>query len=175
MNIPILETERLILRALTIEDADAVFKWVSDERVTKYMPYNTYTSIEDVTKWLSTVVKNENTYNFGFVLKDNNILIGSGDIGYNTEEEAWDFGYNIRFDHWNRGYGTEAAKAMIRFAYESLNARCFSANHVVDNTASGRVMEKCGLKFDHYGECSKFDGTQTFKAKFYKGYINASE
>ena len=169
MNIPILETERLILRPLTLEDADAVFKWVSDERVTKYMPYNTYTSIDDVTTWLSTVVKEENTYNYGFVLKDNNILIGSGDIGYNPEKEAWNFGYNIRYDFWNHGYATEAAKAMIKFAYEIFNAKCFSANHAIDNPASGRVMEKCGLKFEHYGEYSKFDGTQTFKAKFYKG------
>lgn len=173
MNIPTLETERLILRPLALEDADAVFQWVSDEKVTKYMPYNTYQSIDDVTSWLSTVVKEEDTYHFGFVLKSNHLLIGSGDIGYNSESEAWDFGYNIRYDHWNQGYTTEAAKAMIRFAYETFHARCFSANHAADNPASGKVLEKCGLKFDHYGEYSKFDGTQTFKAKFYKGYINA--
>jgi len=58
---------------------------------------------------------------------------------------------------------------MIKFAHEIFNARCFCSNHAIDNPASGRVMEKCGLKFEHYGEYSKFDGTQTFKAKFYKG------
>ena len=172
MNIPIIETERLILRPLTLEDADAVFQWVSDERVTKYMPYTTYTSVEAVIAWLSTVVKDESTYNFGIVLKATNLLIGSCDIGYSAEKEAWDFGYNIRFDQWNKGYASEAAKAMIKFAYETFQARCFSASHASDNPASGRVMEKCGLKFDHFGEYSKFDGTQTFQAKFYKGYIN---
>lgn len=172
MDIPILETERLILRPLTLEDADAVFKWASDERVTKYMPYSTYTSVEDVRKWISTVVNEESTYNYGFVLKDSNVLIGSGDIGYDSEKEAWGFGYNIRFDYWNYGFATEAAKTMIKFAYEKHGARCFSANHAMDNPASGRVMEKCGLKFEHYGEYSKFDGTQTFNAKYYKGVIN---
>lgn len=172
MNIPILETQRLILRPLTLEDADAVFKWVSDERVTKYMKYSTYTSVEDVIKWLSTVVNEESTYNYGFVLRENNVLLGSGDIGYNSEKEAWDFGYNIRFDYWNQGYATEAAKAMINFAFKEFEARCFSANHAMDNPASGRVMEKCGLKFEHFSEYSKFDGTQTFKGKYYKGVIN---
>ncbi len=172
MNIPILETERLILRPLTLEDADAVFKWVSDDRVTKYMPYSTYTSVEDVRTWLSTVVNEKSTYNFGFVLRDTNVLIGSGDIGYNSEKEAWEFGYNIRFDYWKQGYATEAAKAMINFAFKELDARCFSAKHAIDNPASGRVLEKCRLKFDHYDEYSKFDGTQTFKATYYKGVIN---
>ena len=172
MNIPILETERLLLRPLTLEDAEAVFKWVSDERVTKYMPYSSYTSVENVRKWLSTVGNEESTYNYGFVLRDNNLLIGSGDIGYNSEKETWDFGYNLRFDSWNLGYATEATKAMISFVFKEFDARCFSANHAMDNPASGRVMKKCGLKFEHVGEYSKFDGSETFKAKYYSGVIN---
>jgi ribosomal-protein-alanine N-acetyltransferase len=54
MGIPVLETNRLILRPLTIDDAEAVYIWVSDERVTKYMPYQTYTSTDEVRKWLMT-------------------------------------------------------------------------------------------------------------------------
>ena len=45
------------------------------------------------------------------------------------------------------------------------------ANHAVDNPASGRVLEKCGLRFHHYGEYSKFDGSKTFKAKFYNAHL----
>ena len=46
-----IETERLILRPLKIDDAEAVYQWVSDERVAKYMVYNTYTSLEAVVEW----------------------------------------------------------------------------------------------------------------------------
>lgn len=130
MEIPILETDRLILRPLTVDDAEAVFVWVCDERVTKYMPYPTYTSIIDVRKWLTTLQSENRTNNFGFVFKENNLLIGSGN--------------------------------------EVFGARDFSSNHAVDNPASDRVMEKCGLIFHHYGEYSKFDGSKTFKAKFYQ-------
>lgn len=172
MEIPILETDRLILRKLSPDDAGAVYIWASDERVTQYMPYLTYTNIEDVRKWLTNLQSETASYNWGFVLKENNLLIGSGDIGYNSEQKTWDFGYNIRYDYWNRGLATEATKCMMKFAYDNFGARDFSANHAVDNPASGKVMEKCGLKFFKYGEISKFDGSQTYKAKYYKAHLN---
>ena len=172
MEIPVLETERLILRPLTVDDAEAVYEWVSDERVTKYMPYQTYTSTDDVRKWLMNLQSENETNNFGFVFKENNLLIGSGDIGYSNEKSSWDFGYNIRYDYWNRGLATEATKCMMKFAYDNFGARDFSANHAVDNPSSGRVMEKLGLMFQHFGEYSKFDGSKTFKAKFYNVHLD---
>ena len=172
MTIPILETDRLILRPLTIDDAAAVYVWASDELVTKYMPYLTYTKIDDVRKWLESLQSRDDTKNFGFVLKETNLLIGSGDIGYNKEKDEWSFGYNIRYDYWNRGLVTEATKCMMRFAYDHFGAREFSASHAAANTASGRVIEKCGLKFYKYGEYSKLDGSQTFIAKYYKAHLD---
>lgn len=170
MDIPFLETERLILRPLTVEDASAAFVWLSDERVTKFMPYQTYTDIENVRKWIDSL-SGEDNYNFGFVFKENNLLIGSGDIGYSSRTKAWEFGYNIRYDYWNRGLTTEAAKCMMKFAFDSFGARDFSSNHAVDNPASGKVMKKCGLVFREYGHYSKFDGSRTFKASFYQAHL----
>ena len=172
MEITILETNRLLLRPLTVEDAKAVFVWVSDERVTKYMPYQTYTSIIEVRTWLSSLQSENNAYNFGFVFKENKLLIGSGHIGYSNENKSWEFGYNIRHDYWNRGIATEATKCMMKYAYEVFGARDFCARHAVDNPASGRVIEKCGLTFDHYGQCGKFDGSETFISKFYTAHLD---
>lgn len=169
-----IETDRLILRPLTKEDAESVYVWVSDPRVTRYMPYLTYTDIKEVEKWILSL-KSQESNSFGFVLKENDLLIGSGDIGYNSEKGAWDFGYNIRYDYWNKGLATEAAKCMMKFAYEKYGAQDFSANHAIDNPSSGRVIEKCGLKFHHYGEYSKFDGSEKFKAKFYFAHIESFE
>ena len=66
---------------------------------------------------------------------------------------------------WSRGYAKGALKALIRFAYDSgiINFRTFFA---IDNPASGRVMEKCGLNFDHYGEFTKCDGSATIKSRY---------
>ena len=164
----ILETKRLILRSLTADDAEAAYLWLSDERVTKYMPYATYTSISDVREWLDSQ-KEEDNFHFGFVLKENGLLIGSGDIGLN--KGFWDFGYNIRYDYWNQGLTTEAAKAMIKYAYDCHGARDFSSNHAIDNEASGRVIEKCGLQFYEYGEYRKFDGSAVFRSKLYRAHL----
>ena len=166
---PTLETERLILRALKASDAPAVFEWVSDPIVTKFMPYNTYTRVEDVENWLRAVEDETAGYNFAFVRKADGKVIGSGDIGPDDDGVSWGFGYNIRRDCWNMGYATEAARAMIAFARDKRGATVFTANHAADNPASGRVMEKCGLHFDHWGEYSSFDGLRTFRARFYTG------
>ena len=173
MKVPILETERFILRPLTVDDAEDVFKWASDERVTKYMIYPTHKNIDVTKAWLKFLQESKDyDFDWGFVLKESRQLIGSGGVYYKEEKKAWNFGYNFHYDFWGKGYATEAAKAMIKFAYENFGARDFVSVHAVDNPASGRVMEKCGLKFSHYGEYSKFDGSQTFKAKFYKMHLD---
>ena len=107
-------------------------------------------------------------YDFGFVRREDGLLIGSGGVYPWSDGRTWTFGYNLRRDCWGQGYATEAARAMLAFAGETLGARVFVAEHAVDNPASGRVMAKCGLVFDHFGEYSKLDGSETFKAKSWR-------
>ena len=167
-----LETERLILRPMTVADAPAVFQWVSDPLVARYMIYPTYTAVEDVEKWLQTVELQEAPYEFGFVRKADGLLIGSGSIGPDAAQEGfWGFGYNLRRDCWGCGYATEAAKAMIRFAQETFGITRFSSSHVEANKASGHVMEKCGLHFVRYGHFVKPDGTCPARSMEYEGIL----
>lgn len=166
---PVIETDRLILRPLTVADAKAVLKWTGDSRVSKYMAYTGYDDINIAIEWLSSLTDEKKEWNWGFVLKENGKLIGSGSIGEDKFMAGyWGIGYNIRYDCWNKGYTTEAMKAIISFSHNELGVDKICSNHAVDNPASGRVMEKCGLTFDHFGEYSKIDGSQTFKCKFYK-------
>ena len=174
MNNYCLETDRLILRPLTASDAQAAFIWCGDPIVNKYMPYSLYTNIDDVRKWLEKVEQNNSEYEFGFVCKDTNILIGSGGIGPNEDHSQWEVGYNLRTDYWGKGYATEAAECMIKFAHREFGIKDFCANHAIGNPASGQVLEKCGMQFDHYGEYSRFDGSETFQAKFYKMHVDPS-
>lgn len=165
----IIETERLILRPMTAADAEAVFEWVSDERVTKYMVYNTYTSIKQVIEWLQNDFKQ---YHFGFERKTDGQLIGSGSIGTSSKKNGfWEFGYNFRYDCWGKGYATEAVKAMIKYVYDNFKIRKFTSQHAEPNKASGRVMEKCGLHFVRYGEFQKLDGTCKMRSMEYEGEL----
>lgn len=164
-----IKTKRLLLRPLTVTDADAVFQWVSDERVSRYMVYTTYTSVEQVKKWLAFVEKDTSTYNFGFERLSDGMLIGSGDIGPDGKNGYWGFGYNFRHDCWGNGYATEAANAMIEYARKNFGAAHFTANHAEPNFASGNVIKKCGLHFVGYGEFQKLDGSCKMRAMEYEG------
>lgn len=166
----VIETERLILRPLTIADAEAEFVWLSDPEVNRFMPYNLYSHVEQAVEWLRSVEQCEDEYHFGFVRRTDGLLIGAGSIGPKVDRayamsDAWEFGYNLRRDCWNKGYATEATRAMIEFAHREFGIKTFYANHAIDNPASGRVMEKVGCIFHHFSEYSTFDGTQTFPAK----------
>ncbi len=106
-----IKTDRLILRPLTLDDAEAAFEWTGDERVAKYMIYSTHESVETTKEWLRTVRFTDTAFEFGFVRKSDNKLIGSGGIRL-KDDGFWEFGYNFRYDCWGIGYATEASKAM---------------------------------------------------------------
>lgn len=165
---PILETERLILRPITLDDAEACFSWNSDERVAKYMSYPRCTDISQTIDWIKSTLTDEQEWNWAFVLKVENKVIGTGGIGPNKFMEGyWGIGYNLHYDYWHKGYCTEAMHAIVDFAHNELGVNKICSDHAIENPRSGKVMEKLGLKFHHYGEYSKIDGSQTFKAKFY--------
>ena len=166
---PVLETERLILRPPTLDDAEACFSWNSDERVTKFMSYSTITDISGTIDWIQSTLTDEQEWNWVFVLKEENRVIGSGSIGPNAEMKGyWSVGYNLHYDYWHKGYCTEAVRAIIDFAHRELGVTKICSEHAIDNPRSGKVLEKCGLQFFRYGEYTKLDGSQTFQAKFYK-------
>ena len=168
MNHVKIKTERLLLRPLTVADADEVFEWVSDERVSRYMVYTTYSNVEQVREWLAFVEKDTSTYLFGFELLSDGKLVGSGDIGPDSKNGYWGFGYNLRYDRWGNGYATEAVKAMIGYARENFGATRFASSHAEPNHASGHVMEECGLHFVGYGQFQKLDGSCKMRSMVYE-------
>ena len=89
MKTPILETERVILRPLAVEDAQNIFdRWTSDDRVSKYVRWCTHSSVEDTKGWLQVTqgsMDSDKAYDWGFCLKEDGYLFGSGGIFYNDE------------------------------------------------------------------------------------------
>ena len=157
-------TDRLILRPLTLDDAEAAFEWTGDERVARYMIYSTHENIETTKEWLRTVKSTDTAFEFGFVRKSDNKLIGSGGIR-RLGDGFWEFGYNFRYDCWGMGYATEASKAMIELVRSRYGDIRLKAECAAENTASAHVIEKCGLHFVSYGEYSSYDGKKTFRSK----------
>jgi ribosomal-protein-alanine N-acetyltransferase len=148
-----LETERLILRRFEKEDYKEMFEnWASDPEVTKYMTWPTHKNhyvTQDVLKtWTESYFHND-YYQWAIYIKEDDAVIGSisimniDEINLNCE-----IGYCIGRKYWNRGITTEAFNALIKLGFEKIGFERITARHDVDNIASGKVMEKCGLKYE---------------------------
>lgn len=166
-----IETERLLLRELRVEDAEHIYKtWASDPRVTKFMTWPTHESVEVTKGWLADVEKNNEDKDskeleWGFELKSTGLLIGSGGAVYKDKFQRWSIGYNIAFDYWNKGYTSEAMRAVVEYL-GSIGMKHICACHAPDNPASGRVMQKIGMKFWMDGTYTCLDD-RVFEAKYY--------
>ena len=150
----IIETERLILRPFKISDAQAMFyNWANDDEVTEYMTWPTHTDVS-VTQLIVDTWANhsneENYYQWAVVLKENGDepIGGMSVVEYNDLLENVEIGYCIGKKWWGKGIVTEAFTALIKFFFEEVGAEKVCARHDVDNPASGKVMQKCGLKFE---------------------------
>ena len=167
-----IETERLLLRKLRIEDAEHIFKtWTGDERVTKFMIYTTHQSVEVTREWLAETIKHydeedSGSLQWGFQLKSTGMLIGSGGAIFKPEYQMYSIGYNIAYDYWGKGYTTEAVRGIIEYL-KSIGIKQIYSDHAVDNPASGRVMEKAGMRYWKDGSYTCLDG-RVFQAKFYR-------
>ena len=173
----VLETERLILRPLTLDDAKtAYYGWTGDPEVAKYVSWLPHRSIDDTIEWLfdtawktnpqGDIVPSDN-YIWGFVLKRTGELFGSGGLIW---EEAWQLfqvGYNIMKTHWNNGYTTEAMRAILEFASASLGIKKVAGGHAKDNLASAKVLEKLGFVYDRDDVVPHIDGNRFFDSREY--------
>ena len=167
------ETERLLLRPLTPDDAEAAFVWLSDPEVNRFMPYPLYTEVEAARQWILSLDDLIDNYVFGIVRREDGLLMGTGSIRLKqADPAAWSLGYNLRRDCWRQGYATEAARGILGFAYRTLGARDFTAEHAVANPASGSVLRRCGYVFDRDDTYAKMDGSEIFPAKYYKMHLD---
>lgn len=148
-----LETERLILRRFKITDADDMFEnYASNDNVTKYMTWETHKDIDATKEYLQSLTKsysNSKFFDWAIELKSENKVIGS--IGAKKPDENLskiEIGYCIGEKWWNHGIVTEALKEIIRFLFEEVDVNRIEAYHDIRNPASGRVMQKCGMKFE---------------------------
>jgi RimJ/RimL family protein N-acetyltransferase len=150
---PTLETERLILRALQKDDAKMISKLANDADVARYLsssipyPYelqDAYNFVENSKK----EYENNEQINFVIIEKKDNHLIGATGIGISKEHNHGTIGYWIGKEFWYKGYTVEATKALVKFVFEELELYRVSSHHFHPNPASGKVMQKIGLKLE---------------------------
>lgn len=152
MSIPTFETERLMLRPFTLEDAPRVQSLAGDPEVAKTTltiphPYADGVAEEWISKHASLAERGH--YPFAICLKDaEHTLIGCISIGTHPHYHRAEIGYWIGVDYWSKGYGTEAAKRVIQFGFEELKQNKIWAAAFTFNPGSSKIMEKIGMSYE---------------------------
>lgn len=148
-----IETEHLILRQFVLTDADAMYRnWASDPEVTKFMTWPTHGSVEISAAVLADWVSHygeENYYQWAIVLKELGQPIGSiSVVCFHDRIGKAEVGYCVGKAWWHRGIMTEALGAVIRFLLHEVGFNRVEACHDPNNPNSGKVMEKCGMRYE---------------------------
>lgn len=146
-----LNTLRLHLRQVRLEDADRFFCFAGSETVTKYMFWKPHKDVsESVVSIEKTLSRYEagNCWRWGIALKETDELIGIIDLlGIREAEGSCTFAYMLAEAFWGRGFAAEALSAVLGFAFDRLGLETVWGEHFGPNAASGAVMRKAGMKY----------------------------
>jgi RimJ/RimL family protein N-acetyltransferase len=143
-SIPVLETERLTLRAPRHEDVKAIAVLANDRRIAENTariphPYR----VADAEQFVATV--NQRDGEACFVLMLDGTLVGA--CGIDPRDDGAELGYWLGAGYWGRGLITEAARAVIDYAFGDLRHETLQSGARVSNPASRRVLEKCAFQW----------------------------
>ena len=147
-----IETERLILRPFSLEDAADVQRLCGDRGIaetTLSIPHPYEDGMAE--EWISgqrEVIERGEKMIWAITLKNNGALIGSISLMDIAEGHQAEFGYWIGVPYWNMGYCTEACRALLDYAFNEMDLLRVHARHLSRNPASGRVMQKLGMRHE---------------------------
>ena len=146
---PILETDRLILRQVTQDDANSLLKYLSDKDVMKYVGLEPFKSIDDALdeiSWYTSIVENSTGIRWGITLKDQGEVIGScGFLNLASQHHRSEIGVELSSEHWGKGIASEAFGAVIRYGFEQMNLQRIEALIEPPNIPSQKLAERQGF------------------------------
>ena len=153
MNV-IVETDRLLLRTFTMEDAQLIYDLNLDPEVIRYT-LDPIKDIDHAKQVLEQVILPQYAlYNHGrwaVLVKPELEFIGWCGLKARPKRNEIDLGYRFIQKAWEKGYATEAAYACIKYGFEKLNLNRIVGRAMPGNTSSIRVLEKCGMTYTGEG------------------------
>lgn len=154
--LPILETERLIIRPISMGDLDGLFEMDSQPEVHIYLKNEPIKTIDQTKKIIEDLVIQYEKLGHGrlaVIEKESGNFIGWTGFKYieekdkiNNKIDFLDFGYRYKKEVWGKGYATEAAKACIDFYNQNMKEIKLNALTHIGNIASRKVLEKVGFQ-----------------------------
>ena len=151
-DLPVLETGRLVLRKVSLEDAADIFEYATDPEVPKFMPWEPHQSIQMTYEYLAHVLdlyRQRSPGPWAIVHMRDAKMIGTCSFGsWERDHRRAEIGYVLNRRYWGQGYMTEVVRAIIAFGFRELGLNRIQARCEVPNIGSARVMEKAGMSFE---------------------------
>ncbi len=153
-SLPTLRTERLVLRPAVVSDLDAIHAYLSQEEVCRYLLHGPLSREEVQAKLVSgekrsTLGEKGDFVRLAVVRSEDDTVVGDVMLDITSVEAATvEIGWVFSPDVAGRGYATEAARALLGYAFETLNAHRVVAHLHPDNTASSRLCERLGMRHE---------------------------
>ena len=148
-----IETERLILRRWKLDDINDFYEYVKEPAVMLRANLLPSPNRSEAIQLLSLYVRSNEFW--AITLKSTGKVLGQLKIypdnnrgKYSKRNTAKFINYALAEKHWGNGYMTEALKAAVEFAFTEMETEILTAFHFPENTASRRVLEKCGFRYE---------------------------
>jgi len=149
---PTIETRRLVLRPLELSDAPAIYQYKSDAEIHRYMrsepPASPDAVAEPIGRWLALPAEDRRPC-WVIVLREIDCVVGT--ISFNQlsrEDSSGQLGYELAREQWGKGIATEAVRAVLGYGFATMGLNRIGAYCWEANTASRRVMEKAGMRYE---------------------------
>jgi len=162
LPLPIMETERLILRPISLIDVDDAFEYAKDDRVGPSAGWKPHILKRESEEFIKYAIKKRELGQpgiYSIILKENNKMIGTIEIHSYHEYKA-EIGFVLHPNYWGKGIIVEAAKHVIVYGFEVLNLKRLQYGYFLTNSQSKRVCEKLDFTFEGVmrNKYKKYDG-----------------
>jgi RimJ/RimL family protein N-acetyltransferase len=171
MDLPTLPTQRLVLRPYSLEDAQDLVRLAGTREVAATTlriphPYREQDAMDFIASARSDFDLGL-TVRFAITLRESGQFCGGIGLRVNREHRRAELGYWLGVPYWGQGYATEAAQAVVRYGFETLGLARIYASHFSENRASGRVLEKIGMRHEgclrgHIRKWDEFKGLEFY-------------
>jgi len=166
----VLETSRLSLRRLTLDDAEFIFGLVNQPSWLRFIGDKNVRNLDDARNYLRTgPLDMYQRFGFGMFMverKDDGVAIGTCGLLKRDILPEPDVGYAFLPEHWGQGYAFEAASAVLEYGHYAHELMRIVAIVNPGNERSIRVLERCGMKFERMFPMSEKDEVKLFAREF---------
>ena len=145
----VVETERLYLRKFEFKDAEHLLTLNADPLVLKYtsdLPFKDLAEAQSFLKQYETVYETTGIGRYAVIRKEDELFLGWCGLKLHRDKRAVDVGYRFHRKFWNQGYASESTKAIITYAFNTLNLPFLIAHSHIENAASQKVLQNCGFQ-----------------------------